>query len=77
MVGTYGAIYSVGIQVDRNAEMRQGTVKLVEICFKTYKAEMVGCMRELFQQVREEIHALRIELSEVKAELQNLTVSRN
>ena len=37
---------------------------------------MVGCMRELFQQVREEIHALRIELSEVKAELQNLTVSR-
>ena len=32
-------------------------------------------MRELFQQVREEIHALRLEMNEVRAELQNLTVS--
>ena len=31
-------------------------------------------MRELFQQVREEIHALRLEMNEVRAELQNLTV---
>lgn len=36
---------------------------------------MVGCMRELFQQVREEIHTLRMELGEVRAELANLTVS--
>lgn len=28
VIGTYGAIYSVGIQIDRNSEMRQGKLLL-------------------------------------------------
>ena len=73
IVGTYGAIYSVGIQIDRNSEMRQGNLQLrANLKLTSILAELVDCMRELFQQVREEIHTLRVELSEVRAELSAL-----
>jgi len=59
-VGTYGAVYSATIQMDRNSEDRQ--------------VELVAHMKEFFQQVREELHMLRSEIMETKMEVNNIMV---
>jgi hypothetical protein len=60
-IGTYGAVYSAAIQLDRNQENRH--------------LELIESLREVIQQVREEIHTVRIELNDAKMDLANIAVS--
>jgi len=61
VMGTYGAIYSAVIQLDRNAEERQ--------------LEAIEHMKEFIGQVREELHEMRAELFEAKMDIAAVVVS--
>ena len=60
IIGTYGAIYSAVIQLDRNAEERQ--------------LEAIEHMKEFIQNVREELHEMRAELFEAKMDIAAVVV---